>query len=114
MQPLVAALGTVGVCASSGFLPPTWSVCRPRGASSLSLHCWLPYCLGVRAFKLSVMCSDGNGVVKTEGLQPSRLLCRWDCPGEPTGVGCHCLLRGIFLTQGLNLCLLHCRQVLDQ
>ena len=24
-----------------------------------------------------------------------------------TGVGCHFLLQGIFLTQGLNLCLLH-------
>ena len=52
--------------------------------------------------------------MKTEGLQPSRLLCSWGCPGEPTGVGCRFLLRGIFLTQGLNLCLLHCRQVLYQ
>ena len=24
-------------------------------------------------------------------LQPSRLLCPWDFPGESTGVGCHCL-----------------------
>ena len=32
-----------------------------------------------------------------------------------TGVGCHALLQGIFLTQGLNRCLLpllHCRQIL--
>ena len=33
-------------------------------------------------------------------------------PGKNTGVGCHFLLQGIFLTQGLNLCLLHCRQIL--
>ena len=39
-----------------------------------------------------------------------RLLCPWDSPGNP-GVGCHSLLLGIFLTQGLNLCLLHCRQI---
>ena len=26
----------------------------------------------------------------------------WDSPGENTGVGCHALLKGIFLTQGLN------------
>ena len=26
-------------------------------------------------------------------------------------VGCHALLKGVFLTQGLNLCLLHCRQI---
>ena len=29
-----------------------------------------------------------------------------------TGVGCHSLLQGIFPTQGLNLGLLHCRQIL--
>jgi len=29
-----------------------------------------------------------------------------------TGVGCHFLLQGIFLTQGSNLGLLHCRWVL--
>ena len=26
----------------------------------------------------------------------------WDFPGKSTGVGCHFLLQGIFLTQGLN------------
>ena len=49
------------------------------------------------------------------GLQPTRLLCPWDFPGKNTGVGCHSLLQGNFLTQGLNpwlLCLLHCRQSL--
>ena len=44
-------------------------------------------------------------------LQPARLLCSWDSPGEHTGVGCHFLLQGIFSTQGLNPGLLHCRQV---
>ena len=39
--------------------------------------------------------------------QPTRLLCPWDSPGKNTGVGCHFLLQGIFLTQGLNLHLLH-------
>ena len=44
------------------------------------------------------------------GLQPTRLLCPWYSPGKNTGVGCHFLLQGIFLTQGSNLhllCLLH-------
>ena len=36
-----------------------------------------------------------------------RLLCPWDFPGKNTGVGCHFLLQGIFLTQGLNKHLLH-------
>ena len=42
----------------------------------------------------------------------ARLLCSWDFPGKDTGVGCHFLLQGIFLTQRSNphfLCLLHWR-----
>ena len=31
----------------------------------------------------------------------------WDSPGKNTGEGCLALLQGIFLTQGLHLCLLH-------
>ena len=46
------------------------------------------------------------------GLQPTRLLCPWDSPSKNPGVGCHALLQGIILTQGLNLCLLYCRQIL--
>ena len=32
------------------------------------------------------------------GLQPTRLLCPWDCPGKSTGVGCHFLLHRMSLT----------------
>ena len=31
----------------------------------------------------------------------------WNCPGKKTGVGCHFLFQGIFLTQGSNPCHLH-------
>ena len=41
----------------------------------------------------------------TLDYNPPWLLCPWDSPGKNTGVGCHALLQGIFLTQGLNLCL---------
>ena len=40
-----------------------------------------------------------------------RLLCPWDIPDKNTGVGCHFLLQGIFLTPGLNPSLLHCRLI---
>ena len=40
-------------------------------------------------------------------LKPARLLASWDFPDKNTGVGCHALLQGIFLTQRLNLSLLH-------
>ena len=42
----------------------------------------------------------------------TRPLCPWDSPGKNTGVGFHFLLQGIFLTQGLNPGLPHCRQTL--
>ena len=35
-----------------------------------------------------------------------------DSPSKNTGVGCHALLQGIFLTQGLNPGLPHCRWIL--
>ena len=39
--------------------------------------------------------------------EPASLLCLWDSPGKNIGVGSHSILQGFFLTQGLNLGLLH-------
>ena len=36
------------------------------------------------------------------GTVPLKLLCPSDSPGKNTGVGCHALLQGIFLTQDSN------------
>ena len=44
--------------------------------------------------------------LQPRGLVACRLLRPWDFPGKSTGVGCHFLLQGIFLTQGSNSCLL--------
>ena len=38
----------------------------------------------------------------TSGPQPARLFCPWDFSGKNTGMGCHSLLQGIFLTQGIK------------
>ena len=40
--------------------------------------------------------------------------CPWNSPGQNTGVGSHFLLQGIFLTQGSNPGLQHCRWILYQ
>ena len=56
-------------------------------------------------------CSVMSDSLWPQGLQPTRLLHPWDFPGKSTGVGCHCLLQGIFLIQGLNPGLPHCRQM---
>ena len=60
--------------------------------------CWITYVL-----------SDS---LWPHGLYLTRLLCSWDFPGKNIGVDCHFLLQEIFLTQGLNPGLLHCRQTL--
>ena len=43
---------------------------------------------------------------------PPRILCPWNSLGKNTGVGSCSLLPRIFLTQGSNLGLPHCRQIL--
>ena len=35
--------------------------------------------------------------LRPHGLQPTRLLHLWDFPGKSTGVGCHCLLRAVYI-----------------
>ena len=60
----------------------------------------------------SVSPLDMSSSLQPHGLEPIRLLCPWDSPGKNTGVGCHCLLQGIFPTQESNPSLLHCRQIL--
>ena len=50
--------------------------------------------------------------LQPHGLQPARLLCPWDFPGNSTGMDCHFLLQWIFPTQGSNPGLPHCRQKL--
>jgi len=53
------------------------------------------------AFRLCVevlSCSVMSDSLLAQELQLSRLLCPWDFPGKNTGVGCHCLLQGIFPT----------------
>ena len=57
----------------------------------------------------------GSRLVVSDALWPQGLvglLCSWDSPGMNTGVGCHSLLQGIFLTQGSKLGLPHCSQIL--
>ena len=55
--------------------------------------------------------SDVSNSLWPHGLYPARFLCPWDFLAKYTGVGCHSLLQGIFLTQGLTSGLLHCRQI---
>ena len=63
-------------------------------------------------YKVKVKSLSRVRLFATRGLLPTKLLRPWDSPGKDTGVGCHFLLEGIFLTQGSNPGLPHCRQML--
>ena len=50
-------------------------------------------------WKVKVRHSVVSDSSRPHGLQPTRLLHPWDCPGKSTGVGCHCLLRQSLLRE---------------
>ena len=60
-------------------------------------------CLAAKSCPVRLLCDliDCSQATKT------RLLCPWDFLGKKTGVDCHFLLQGVFLTQWLNWSLLH-------
>ena len=77
-----------------------------------ALYPWLCF-LGEGTDNLHLLrCSVVSDSLHPHGLWSTRLLCPWDFPGRNTGVCCHSLLQRIFLTQGLNPDLLHCRWIL--
>ena len=100
---------------------------RGSGVHFYSLKVWMRLTLLVEgewklAFEMARVCSVIFMVVsflvdfslpvvsdswQPHGLRPARLLYPWNSPGKHTGVGCHFLLQGIFLTQGLNRGLLY-------
>ena len=89
--------------------------------NTLSSLCFHPYSfvLGFLCIYIYMCLGVLSRSVVSDSCYPidcstARLLCSWDSPGKNTGVGCHFLLQGIFLTQESNLGLLHCRQTLYQ
>ena len=68
-------------------------------------------CLYQTLFCEDCLCMQAVTSVVSGSVTPwtvaARLLCPWDSSGKNTGVCFHAILQGIFLTQVLNLCLLH-------
>ena len=75
---------------------PSWPR-SPRQTSEFTLD---PSLLCMHACSLASAVSDS---LQPQGLQPARILCPWDSPGENTGMGCHALLQEIFPTSGIKL-----------
>ena len=66
----------------------------------MSSWVWLENAAPVLLRGVSGSCPVMPDSLQPHGLWPARLLCPWGSPGKNTGVGCHALLQGIFLTQG--------------
>ena len=85
-----------------------------RGKTRTYKHCsW--QCKMVQPIWKTIPCESCSVVSNSSwphGLQPARVLCPWNSPGQNTGVGSQSLLQGIFPTQGSNPGILHCRWIL--
>ena len=66
-----------------------------------------------RAWSFRILWSESRSVV-SDASRPHGLYSPWNSPGQNTGVGSLSLLQRIFLTQGSNPGLPHCRQILSQ
>ena len=86
-----------------------WRECGGKGTL---LNCWWE-CKLVQPLWRTVWKWKWSRSVVSDSLQPYGL-CPWDFPGKRTGVGCHFLLQGIFMTQGSNPSLPHRRQTLNR
>ena len=83
-------------CTKSSMLSPT----HPLVNDIVCTHP-KPPAARVDACTLSHVCS-----LWPHRLYPARFPSPWNFPGKNTGVGCHFLLQGIFMTQGSKSCLL--------
>ena len=113
-----------GVCLYSWYYSPLlhpqsqpgqWSL---PPITSLTLSPWFPFphlkpsAIALGSGGMCVLVTQSCPTLATPWTMPTRLLCPWDSLGKNTGVGWHTLLQGIFLTQGTNMGIPHCRQIL--
>ena len=106
-SPLFQAEGTVLGCGGPGLLK---EVSGGRGVDRLPDLEGQPRKLSRNLDELTSDLEDSfhlSAYLRMATRCAMRDLGPWDSPGRNTGVGCHFLLQGIFLTQGSNLGLLH-------
>ena len=82
------------------------------GLCALHLACGCHFSKNQKGSPMSRVCAQLLSHNSETPWTVARLLCSWNSPGQNTGMGHHFLLQGIFLTQGWNLGLLHCRRIL--
>ena len=66
-------------------------------------------CVTILSRLLLFSCSIMSSSFTTPWTIAHQAACPWDLPGQSTGMGCHFLIQGIFLTQDRNLHLVPCQ-----
>ena len=94
--------GSLACCSSWGCKKSDVTWLLNSNNSLFSQHLVNTSAVAVTPFLHVCMCSVLSDSLQPHRLSPTRLFCPWDSPGKNVGVGCHFLLQGIFLTQGLN------------
>ena len=87
---LPAYFTALGTQSSAATIPVTLAQTRKMGVSDEVSGFVVPLCATIHmsgSMLKIVACA-----LALIGLQPTRFLCPWDCPGKNTGVGCHFLL----------------------
>ena len=87
--------------------------CSGANCEEWILSLWLISYICVCVLSHSIV-SDSLWPHGLSPISPARLLCPWRFSSKNTAVGCHALLQGIFLTQGSNPGLPHCRWILHR
>ena len=99
LNPEPASGRAASACFSSPLLP---AVPQPAPSEHSQRVCLISVRSHITKESASVRLAVVSDSLRPRGLQPARLLCPWDSPGKNTGVDCHFLIQGIFLTQGSN------------
>ena len=94
---------TIGNCCCLSILYIIVCICNsklpiPPLGNHRSVFC-IFICVHAKSLQLYLTLCDPGAIAHQASLS-------WNSLGKNTGVGCHALLQGIFLTQGLNLHLL--------
>ena len=80
----------------------------------IALYYFFSIILFLKNSKLALKWWSESPSFVSDSLQPNGLHSSWNSPGQNTGLGSLSLLQGIFLTQGSNPGILHCRWILYQ
>ena len=86
--------------------------CKPSGVTKQYIYTHINTYTYIHICVLCLVAQSCPTLFNPMGCSPPGSSVHGDSPGKNTRGGCHALLQGIFLTQGSNPGLSHCRRIL--